>query len=123
MTLPALEAEDFPDYFRAVHGHDPFPWQHRLLREVLAQGWTRPISVPTASGKTAVLDIAVFALACQAGLPATERTAPRRIALVVDRRIVVDGAFDRATKIHARITAKTDGDEHLKGAVVVNPAH
>jgi CRISPR-associated endonuclease/helicase Cas3 len=89
----------FPVFFRAVHGHDPFPWQERLLHTVLDADWPAALSLPTASGKTAIMDVAVFALACQAGLPAASRRAPRRMALVVDRRIVVDDAFARATCI------------------------
>jgi CRISPR-associated endonuclease/helicase Cas3 len=94
-----LTAGSFDTYFQDVHGHRPFQWQRRLLEEVMAQGWVQPLDLPTGSGKTAVLDIAVFALALQANLPAAERTTPRRICLVVDRRIVVDDAHRRATRI------------------------
>lgn len=94
-----LSPANFTDYFRAVHGHAPFAWQQRLLETVLEEGWARSISLPTASGKTAVLDIAVFALALQAEWQVCARTTPRRIALVVDRRIVVDDAFRRAVRI------------------------
>ena len=74
-----LGAHDFPAYFEAVHGHPPFAWQRRLLQHVLEAGWGAPIDLPTASGKTAVLDVAVFALALQADNP--DRRTPRRIAL------------------------------------------
>ena len=94
-----LTPDMFPDYFRDIHNHAPFPWQSRLLRQVLKDGWPKTIALPTAAGKTAVMDVAVFALACQADLPLDKRLAPRRIALVVDRRIVVDDAFTRARKI------------------------
>jgi len=98
----------FRDYYQTVHGHLPFYWQERLLEEVHQHGWVRPISLPTASGKTSVLDIAVFSLAAQAHLPQTERTAPRRICLVVDRRVVVDDAFRRAGRIAEAIKAMTN---------------
>jgi CRISPR-associated endonuclease/helicase Cas3 len=94
-----LTADSFDIYFKDVHGHTPFRWQRRLLDEVLADGWTRPLDLPTGSGKTAVLDIAVFALAVQASFSAAERKTPRRICLVVDRRIVVDDAHRRAARI------------------------
>ena len=32
----ALSAEEFPAFYRAVHGHDPFPWQADLVTRVLA---------------------------------------------------------------------------------------
>jgi CRISPR-associated endonuclease/helicase Cas3 len=98
-----LEVQDFPDYFHEVHGHPPFGWQIRLLKHVLAHGWTMPVSLPTASGKTAILDIALFALALQARASADERRTPRRICLVVDRRIVVDDAYRRACRIVAAL--------------------
>lgn len=95
----SLSTSLFPAFFRAVHGHDPFPWQNRLLETVLREDWPATLSLPTASGKTAIMDVAVFALACQAALPAATRRASRRIVLVVDRRIVVDDALARATRL------------------------
>jgi CRISPR-associated endonuclease/helicase Cas3 len=53
--------------------------------------------LPTAAGKTACIDIAVFALACQA--IHAKRTAPRRIFFVVDRRVVVDQAHLHASSL------------------------
>ena len=55
------------------------------------------------------MDIAIWALAQQADHPVSERTAPRRIWLVVDRRIVVDEAHDRATLIAGKLKAATNG--------------
>ena len=107
--MSSLTAGDFPAYFRAIHGVEPFPWQRRLIATVLEQAWPSTITLPTASGKTAVLDIATFALAAQASRPLRERTSPRRIALVVDRRVVVDEAHHRAQRIVAAIT-KADDD-------------
>jgi CRISPR-associated endonuclease/helicase Cas3 len=104
-----LTPEDFHAFFRAIHGKDPFPWQARLVRDVLTTGWPGTIDLPTASGKTAVLDVATFALAYQAILPAAQRTVPRRIALVVDRRIVVDDANQRALRIATAINDATAG--------------
>lgn len=105
-----MTASDFVPFFQAVHkGHSPFPWQTRLLEEVLSRGWPRSLALPTASGKTGVIDIAVFALACQAGLPPEQRTMPRRIALVVDRRVVVDDAARRAERIANALAAARDG--------------
>lgn len=91
--MTVVASSEFAAFFEAIHGHAPFPWQRRLLEQILATGvWPDVLDLPTSSGKTSVLDIAVFALACDARMP-------RRIALVVDRRIVVDGAFERACKI------------------------
>ena len=96
--MTGLSPEDFPAFFQEVHGHAPFPWQSRLACEVIASGaWPAVLDLPTGSGKTAALDIAVFHLAACAGR--AERTAPMRIAFVVDRRLVVDEAHGRAERL------------------------
>ena len=97
--MPEVAGSDFRSFFRDVHGYEPFPWQERLANQVLAQGWPAVIDLPTGTGKTAVLDIAVFA---QAAHPLT---APRRIVFVIDRRIVVDQVCERAQRIRDKILA------------------
>lgn len=95
----ALSPTDFPNFFKAVHGVEPFAWQARLAAEVAQDGrWPGVLDVPTGAGKTAAIDIAVFHLALQASAGAA-RTAPVRIAFVVDRRIIVDDAYARALKL------------------------
>lgn len=97
MTLP-----DFPSWFRALWGHEPFPWQTRLAKEAAAGQWPTWITLPTGIGKTSVIDIAVYLLASQAHLPTSQRSAPVRIVFAVNRRIVVDEAFRRARQIASR---------------------
>lgn len=118
-----MTIDDFRDYFRAVHhGRLPFPWQEQLATRVLAFGWgnnddpfnadqgrTDLLALPTAAGKTAVIDIAVFHLATQLFKRVVIRTAPLRIFFVVDRRIVVDEAFERATRIARALGNAKDG--------------
>lgn len=99
-TLP-----DFPAFFHALHGHDPFPWQTMLAERVAGNAWPEAIDLPTAAGKTACIDVAVWALAQQAERAPGERTAPRRLWFVVDRRIVVDEAHARARRIAERLAA------------------
>lgn len=99
----------FSHFFNSLWGYEPFPWQ-RLLSEQLASGdWPEVLDLPTAAGKTACIDIAVWALAAQAERPVWERTAPRRIWFVVDRRIVVDEAFERAQEIAAKLADAKNG--------------
>ena len=87
-----------------MHGRRPFNWQDELARTVCETGvWPRYLDMPTASGKTSVIDIAVFHLAlegCRRG-----RKAPLRIAFVVDRRLVVDGALEHAQALATKIAA------------------
>ena len=90
---------DFVAFFRDIHGVPPFPWQERLARQLIETGtWPDLIDLPTASGKTACIDIALFHLAwC---LERGERgKAARRIVFVVDRRIIVDATARRAERI------------------------
>ncbi|HXF72695.1 MAG TPA: type I-U CRISPR-associated helicase/endonuclease Cas3 [Actinomycetota bacterium] len=101
--------ELFERFFRAVHGVEPFAWQRALAERVIeGPGWPAAVDVPTGFGKTAALDVAVVALASQADLPPAERTAPTRTFLVVDRRLLVDQAFDRARRIAAALEAPED---------------
>lgn len=86
----SLTPSDFPQFFYELYGYKPFPWQTRLMQQVAENGWPELLDLPTGSGKTAVIEIAVFHLALHLG------NAPRRIFFVVDRRIIVDAAFRRA---------------------------
>lgn len=93
----ALGPATFPAFFRGVHGHEPFPWQRRLVERVLRDGaWPAFLDLPTGAGKTAALDAAVFILAATASAGGR---APRRIVLVVDRRVIVDQASERASNL------------------------
>jgi CRISPR-associated endonuclease/helicase Cas3 len=100
---------DFPAFFKALWGNDPFPWQTMLAGRVAQGRWPQAIDLPTAAGKTACIDAAIYALACQAETPVAERTAPRRIWFIVDRRIVVDEAFDRARAVAGKLRTATSG--------------
>lgn len=100
----------FDDYFERLHGRPPYPWQRRLAARAVNGDWPGAIDLPTGSGKTACLDIALFALACQASRPVNERAAPRRIFFCVNRRIIVDEAYHRARRIaHAIWAAERNG--------------
>lgn len=102
----AFEVSDFGAFFSELHGHEAFAWQRSLAEQVLSgEGWPEVIDVPTGMGKTAVIDIAVFALASQSHLPPAERTAPTRTFVIVDRRVIVDQAYERACRIAAALHA------------------
>lgn len=100
MTAPFVASADFAAFFEELHGVPPFPWQQRLAAQVTSAGrWPAALDLPTGTGKTAVLDVAVFAMACEAHLAPDERQAPRRVFLVVDRRTIVDQAHERACRL------------------------
>lgn len=83
-----------------------------LAERVLCGPWPQVLDLPTASGKTACLDVALYALAAQAALPTPERSAPRRIWFVVDRRLVVDQAFARASSLSEKLHEAKSGPLH-----------
>ena len=107
MATP-LDFTDFVAFFREVHGpkKNPFPWQAELAKQVCVSGWPEQLDLPTAAGKTAVLDIAVFSLAAQSG--DADRRAPLRIFFVIDRRVVVDQAAQHAEKLARSLRAALD---------------
>ncbi|MDE0217949.1 MAG: type I-U CRISPR-associated helicase/endonuclease Cas3 [Spirochaetaceae bacterium] len=97
-----MSSTDFAMFFQAIHGHTPFPWQQSLVERLDREDcWPDVLDLPTGAGKTAALDAAVFHLAMRADTPSA---AALRIVLVVDRRLVVDDAYERAHKIERALT-------------------
>ena len=114
--MTELTNADFSEFFQELWGHTPFAWQKDLATRVLEESdsssaWPDAIALPTASGKTACMDIAVFALAAQASRLGSDQaiTAPRRIFFVVDRRVIVDQAFDRASDMSKKLSEAKHG--------------
>ena len=111
--MSELPASLFDDYFQALWRCKPFAWQQTLVERVLEdvdQPWPEAIALPTAAGKTACIDIAIYALAAQASqrTKGNPITAPRRIFFTVDRRIIVDEAYARAERLAKQLAeAKT----------------
>jgi len=104
-----LTIDSFSSFYRAIHGYPPFLWQQELLKRVVAEGWPATIAMPTSSGKTSAIDVAVFHLALEAGKSAFERRSSLRTFFIVDRRVVVDEAFDHAAKIANRLHESNNG--------------
>lgn len=84
----------FEAFFEAVWDYPPYPWQSELSRVVREEGWPEVLDLPTGSGKTAVLDIALHHFVLDRGT-----LAPRRIIMVVDRRVIVDQVGRRASDL------------------------
>lgn len=100
MSIP--ECPPFDEWYQAVNCRAPFPWQARLADQVADNGvWPELVGIPTGLGKTACVDIAVWALARQADRSPGDRTAPTRIWWVVNRRLLVDDTYRHASRIAA----------------------
>ncbi len=112
--MNALAPDHFGEFFNAIYGYKPFPWQARLAHRVASAQpgepcWPEALALPTAGGKTACIDIAIFALACQSEIQTERRTAPRRVFFVVDRRVIVDATFERASDLATKLRDANDG--------------
>lgn len=101
-----LQANQFREFFQALHDKQPFPWQEALAEQVCTGDWPEVIHLPTASGKTACLDIALFALALR------DKEAARRIFFVVDRRLVVSEAYWRMCGVRHKLKETLAGKEN-----------
>lgn len=114
--MPELTIDQFEEFFRELWREPdgeqltPFPWQSELVRQVHTdRRWPDLIDLPTGAGKTSLLDIAVFLLALDAGTPPSHQWMPRRVVLVVDRRVVVDQADERGASLATRLQSPVNG--------------
>jgi CRISPR-associated endonuclease/helicase Cas3 len=91
-----MRGHAFGEFFAAVHGFAPFPWQQDLARRLVDGDPPTSIVVPPGLGKTASLDAWVWALAVDIERHGPARTIPLRAMFVVDRRGIVDAAWEHA---------------------------
>ena len=112
-----LLADDFGAFFGALHdGCPPFAWQRRLLDHIVRTArWPDRIVAPTGAGKTAVIEVHVFAVALMAA--GTGLRVPRRLSLVVDRRALVDSQYERVNQVNASLHAAEDSSGGVLGDV------
>ena len=94
----ATDSEQFfYETFSQMCGHPPYPWQEHLFLDLISGDWPEVVPLPTGSGKTAVLHIWLLALAWS--IKTGSGGIPRRLAWVVNRRVVVDQVTDEATAL------------------------
>ncbi|MHB8319074.1 MAG: type I-G CRISPR-associated helicase/endonuclease Cas3g [Acidimicrobiales bacterium] len=103
--------DDFPsfaEFYRALNDRDPFPWQERLAAAVAKNGWPTDIGVGTGMGKTSCLDIAVWAMAWEGGLKPSSRVMPTRVWYVVNRRLLVDAAWEHGRLLREELASPSN---------------
>jgi len=88
---------EFDTAFRALTGHDPFPWQREFYERLIAGRVPRTCDIPTGLGKTAVVAVWLIALANHPD------KLPRRLVYVVNRRTVVDQTTDEVKNLRANL--------------------
>ena len=91
-----MNKQDFVAFYQSLHGYPPFPWQVRLSQRAAKGHWPEALNLPTSSGKTAVVDVWLWAHSM--GISGT----PRRLYYVIDRRLLVDAVADYAEDLFAR---------------------
>lgn len=108
---PSLSFGDFDVLYRALTDHDgACRWQHRLFTDLEAGRFPTDIELATGLGKTSI--IALWVLALGRSLACKLTTVPRRLAYVVDRRVVVDQASEFAEKVRERIEQAGKDERH-----------
>lgn len=91
-----MKKMDFSGFYKFLHGYAPFPWQIRLADRAANCQWPDALNLPTSSGKTAVLDVWLWAHSL--GIAGT----PRRLYYVIDRRLLVDAVAEYAEDLFSR---------------------
>ena len=103
MTFPG-----FTRFFELCHDEGPYLWQQRLADEVLTdKRWPQALDLPTGSGKTSAIDIALYALA-SAAHDGEFGIFPRRIVFIADRRVLVDQAWRHGERLLEQIESRAE---------------
>jgi CRISPR-associated endonuclease/helicase Cas3 len=90
-----MKKQSFNSFYESIHGYSPFPWQSRLAELAASGQWPDALNLPTSSGKTAVIDVWLWAHST--GIAGT----PKRLYYVIDRRLLVDAVADYAEDLFA----------------------
>lgn len=111
-----LSFDEFNTLYCALTGHDgACRWQHRLFTDLEAGRFPTDIELATGLGKTSI--IVLWVLALGRALARHSYAVPRRIAYVVDRRVVVDQASEFAEKVRERLEGAAKDENHALYAI------
>lgn len=111
-----LSFEAFDTLYCALTGHDSAcRWQYRLFTDLEAGCFPSDIELATGLGKTSI--IVLWVLALGRALVRKSSVVPRRLAYVVDRRVVVDQASEFAEQVRERLEQAAKDDKHALHAI------
>jgi CRISPR-associated endonuclease/helicase Cas3 len=115
--VTGLRIDEFDAFFTALHGYRPFAWQSRLCQTIAENGqWPESISAPTGTGKSNVVEVHAFISALY-GWGSGPRV-PRRLAVVVNRRGIVDAHEQRALDLQQNLRSpKSDVVARVAGGL------
>ncbi len=106
-----LSFDGFNALYCALTGHDrACRWQYRLFTDFEAGRFPTDIELATGLGKTSI--VALWVLALGRALARKSNSVPRRLAYVVDRRVVVDQASEFAEDVRERLELAAKDEEH-----------
>lgn len=107
-----MQFDQFNYAYRALTGHDgACRWQYRLFCEIEAGRVPSDVELATGLGKTSIIALWVLALGCT--IRNSPSIVPRRLAYVVDRRVVVDQASEFSEDIRSRLEAAANDPSHV----------
>ena len=96
----------FINNFLRLTKQQPYPWQKKLFFQFSASPrglWPEVVDLPTGAGKTSVLHVWLLALAWS--IRAETYGVPRRLAWIVNRRVVVDQVTSEVEALLREIAA------------------
>ena len=100
----------FPEFYKLVTGNSPFQWQMDVVDYLCANKWYESIATPPSTGKTSIIEMWYYAL--YHNITHSKRFVPLRLWYVVDRKIIVDGAYEAAKNLALKLNdeASSVGD-------------
>jgi CRISPR-associated endonuclease/helicase Cas3 len=115
----ATESESFfIDNFLRLTKQHPYPWQRKLFLSFSApitEPWPEVVDLPTGAGKTSVLYVWLLALAWS--IRTETHGVPRRLAWIVNRRVVVDQVTSEVETLLEQIHASESELRNLLASI------
>jgi CRISPR-associated endonuclease/helicase Cas3 len=111
------ELNFFRTAYVAMDGRLPFPWQERLFVGFCDGHIPGNAVIPTGCGKTSTMLVWLLAVAWQARNGPHGLSLPRRLAWVVNRRVVVDQATAEAERLRRRLSEGKHGLSEVRQAL------